>query len=362
MLQGRALQLTVVAILVGVVGAVIAWLLGRRPSLEPESYIRYVIVITLGVYAVVGALIVTRLAPGSRLRWTRGSPAVSVLLGAAIGGALGGLLLLVGSAPSGHLSTDPRIVTLMSEGDVAHVVATLVVVCACAPLVEEVLFRGLLLESMRGSRLVSGLLVSGVAFSLWHLNPSPLTCGYYVVMGLLLGSVYVRRGLAGSMSAHLAFNGVLAVAALAIVLAPAHRFVAGHISVGAPGGWEEVHEGLEAGGLPEPLTLGGPSGAALLVLDLPSLGAPSADTVEQRIRDGLLGTSVPGLSVDTTTTRALDLPAGQAVAVDVTAEGHGGTVVFLLLPQEAVEVVFLDGGSAKARADFPGMLRSLRAG
>jgi hypothetical protein len=27
-----------------------------------------------------------------------------------------------------------------------------------------------------------------------------------------------------------------------------------------------------------------------------------------------------------------------------------------------VEVVFLDGGSAKARADFPGMLRSVRVG
>src|SRR4051794_14589876 len=124
MLTGRAWALAAVAIGIGVAGVVVSSVLGANDRLEPAAYLRYVIVITLGVYAAVGALIVTRLVPGVSLQWHRGRPATSILVGAAIGGALGFGLLGLSSAAAGHLSSDPRFVLLMSEGDLAHIVVS----------------------------------------------------------------------------------------------------------------------------------------------------------------------------------------------------------------------------------------------
>lgn len=356
LLRGRALVLVVVAILVGVASRVVDWVITRDPSLEPESYIRYALVATITVYALVGALVVTQLVPAVRLRWTVRSPAVSVLIGTALGGGLAGVFVALNRA-NGNPSPDGRVVPLMSEGDVAHIAVTLFLLCCCAPWVEEILFRGLLLESFRTGRrgaVVAGLLVSGVGFSVWHLTPSWSACAYYLVMGLMLGTVYLRRGLAGSIATHTAFNGVLAMAALAVVLSPTHTVSAGQVSLQVPGGWSPVpNEGNN-------LELTGPSGADLAVIDLPIPGAPVA-ALTQRIRSGALAL-VPGVEVDTTTTRSIDLPIGAAVAVDVTAGGHGGTLVLLPTADDVVEIVFVDAGSAKARADFPDMLRSLRVG
>jgi membrane protease YdiL (CAAX protease family) len=367
MLAGRALVLTLVAIGVGIVGALVSWQLSSRPSMEPETFIRYAIVITIGVYAIVGALLVTQLVPGIRLRWNTRGPAAAVLMGAAVGGGLAGVFVLL-SRSAGNPAPDSRIIPLMSEGDAAHIVVTLLILCGCAPVIEEVLFRGLLLESLRTRRTAVALVVSGVAFSAWHLNPSPATCVYYVLMGLLLGSVYLRRGLVGSMAAHAAFNGVLAMAALAVVLSPDRSYVTGDVSLRAPGGWGTSQQGaadLADAAAPAglaPIALDGPSGSGLMVLAVPSTQAPSADTVFRRIRTGAAAPDLPGVSVATSTTRELSLPAGRAVAVDVTAEGHDGTLVLLPLPDEVVTVVFLSGGSAKARADFPRMLDTLEVG
>jgi membrane protease YdiL (CAAX protease family) len=356
MLRGRALVLVVVAIGVGVAFRIVDWLITRDASLEPESYIRYALVGTVTVYAVVGALVVTQLAPAVRLRWTTRSPAVSVLIGAAVGGGLAGLFVAIDRA-HGNLSPDGRVVPLMSEGDFAHIAVTLLLLCGCAPFVEEILFRGLLLESFRGGKretFVVGLVGSAVAFSAWHLIPSWFTCLYYVGMGLLLATVYLRRGLAGSVAAHTAFNGVLAMAALSVVLTPTHTIRFGDVSLRVPGGWSVVQqEGSN-------VELRGPSNAELIVMDLPIPGVP-ADALAQRLRTGALG-AVPGVEERNETVLVIVQPVGPAAAVDVSEDGHDGTLVLLPARAEVVEVVFLDGGSAKARADFPGILRSLRAG
>jgi membrane protease YdiL (CAAX protease family) len=357
---GRALGLTAVAIGIGAVGMGVSWLLGRDESLEPATYIRYAIVLTLGVYAVVAALLVTRIAPGVRLRWEVGHPAGAVLFGAAVGGGLGGLLLAVVSGAAGHLSPDPRIVVMMSEGDVAHIAAALLIACVCAPLVEEVLFRGVLLESLRGGQGAKGaIFASGAAFSIWHLDPSALR--YYVLMGALLGLLYVKRGLICSISAHVAFNGVLAVAAMAVVLAPAHVISSGDLSVTAPGGWRNAADADTDVPL-SGLVLEGPSGAMFAVAEVPVPGGASLAGMTDRVQSGMLDTGVPGLEIRGGGARRLALPVGDAVRVDITAMGHSGSVVFVARPDGALEVVFLSGGSLKAQEDFERMLTSLRAG
>ncbi|HEX4654845.1 MAG TPA: type II CAAX endopeptidase family protein [Mycobacteriales bacterium] len=356
MLSGSALALVAIAIGIGIVATVVSWALGHNDRLEPATYIRYAIVLTLGVYVLVGGLIVTRLVPGVSLRWHRGRPARSILVGAVYGVALGAGMVWLVTTASGHLGSDARFVTVMSEGDVAHIVVGFGIAVVCAPLVEETLFRGLLLESMRARSATAALLTSAVCFALWHLNIAVVPLVYYSLMGCMLGRIYMKRGLAGSMAAHAAFNGVLTVAALAIVLAPATTITSGGISIKAPGGWRQ-HTGSEVGG---GLVLEGPSESALLVQQEPSAATPTTATMLARLQAGLLSVDGVDLGVDASSAREVKLPAGPAVEVDITAQGHAGTLVYLPRPGAIVEVVFMSGGSLKARSDFPGMVESLR--
>ena len=355
MLSGKAIALVITAICIGAVGMGISTFLGHDQRLEPATYIRYALVLTIGVYVVVGGLIAVRLVPGIKLRWHTGKPASSILMGAAFGGTLSGLLLAAVSGAAGHLSPDPRIVTLMSEGDIAHIVATVGITCLAAPLIEEVLFRGLLLESLRRQSGRVALWVSGFAFAVWHLNPAALR--YYALMGAFLGVLYMKRGLVCSMAAHAAFNGVLTVAALAVVLAPATTVSSGDISISAPGGWHQHNDATFASG---GLTLEGPSESALLVAELPTTSTPTPDTMLSRIQAGLLSVNGFDLEVHAETAREVQLPVGQAVEVDIQAKGHAGTLVYVPRPGAIVEVVFMSAGSMKARSDFPHMLDSLR--
>ena len=352
-LGGRALVLVAVAIAIGAVGMGVSWALSRDTSMEPDTYIRYAIVITLGVYAVVGGLIVTQVTPSVRLRWRVGPPLPAVAVGALVGGGASLALLAVVSTASGHLAPDPRVVTMMSEGDVAHILTAVLVGCVCAPLVEEVLFRGLLLESLRRHSTSAAVIGSGFAFAVWHLNPSALR--YYALMGAALGVLYLKRGLLASIAAHVAFNGVLTVAAIAVVLAPTKTVTAGGVSIAEPGGWSQssyAQVGV--------LNLRGPSGAWLAVLATPTPVAPDPQEVVARLTDGSLAGVFPGLGIDAGSTREVRLPAGDAVEVDITARGHRGTMVFLPGDGRSYEVMFLSGGSVKAQTDFNRMLRSLR--
>jgi membrane protease YdiL (CAAX protease family) len=351
MLSTRAAVLVAAAIGVGVlVQGLMRWL-SHDPHREPETLLRYGIVLTVGLYAVVGALIVTQLVPGIRLRWHDGNPAGGVLFGATVGLGLGGTMLGIVSGAAGHLSSDPRIVMIMSEGDTAHILVAIAITCLCAPLVEEVLFRGILLEAFRRHHVVAAVAVSGFAFAVWHLNPSALR--YYAVMGFVLGVLYLRRGLFCSMAAHFTFNGVLTAAAMAIVLSPGGMVHEGPVSVQLPGGWSPAASNADE------VAIDGPSGAGLLLIDYPTPVAPAIDEVTQRIELGRLTDAVPGLTIDITSLRDVRLPAGPAVEVDITAEGHPGTIVFLPRDGQSVELVFLSGGSVKAQADFPHILDSV---
>jgi hypothetical protein len=98
----------------------------------------------------------------------------------------------------------------------------------------------------------------------------------------------------------------------------------------------------------------------LLVVEVPTAVPPSTDAIIRRINEGLLTRVFPGLEVDVTKTRQVRLPVGPAVEVDVIAQGHRGTMVFIPMVGESVDMVFLSGGSVKAQTDFPRMLDSLR--
>lgn len=83
-----------------------------------------------------------------------------------------------------------------------------------APLVEEVLYRGLLYPTLKRKwGKAVGLLVSAGLFAILHSHAQTLAALF--VLGLVLGHVYERTGtLAAPMALHAAFNGFTFVGAM----------------------------------------------------------------------------------------------------------------------------------------------------
>src|SRR5207248_4528312 len=79
-LPHRAVVLTIVAITIGAIAMGVSYLLGQDQNIAPATYLRYAIVLTLAVYAVVGVLVVTQITPSVRLRWSDGQPAMGVAI------------------------------------------------------------------------------------------------------------------------------------------------------------------------------------------------------------------------------------------------------------------------------------------
>jgi membrane protease YdiL (CAAX protease family) len=356
LLSGKALLLTALAIGVGALGMGLSWLISRNTSLEPEVLIRYSIVLTVSVYAVVATLLVTQLTPAVRLRWSYGSPVTSAAVGLGCGVAFSLLLLAIVSTASGHLNPDPRIVLMMSEGDAPHILAVILISCVAAPQIEETLFRGVLLESLRPKGRGVAILISGLAFSVWHLTPSALR--YYALMGAALGFLYSRRGLVCSMAAHFGFNGVLTVAAIAVVLSPGSTVVDGNLTLQAPRGWHKVHSNDAL----STVQLRGPSGSSVGIIGLYTPTAPALDALEEQMVNGSLTTYNAGITVDSNSLRTVQLKNTSAAAVDLKVDGHAGTLVIAPHDGRTYELVFASAGSAKAKGDFAKMLASTQIG
>jgi membrane protease YdiL (CAAX protease family) len=357
LLDRRAIRLVAIAIGLGGVMQVAGLLIGKDTQLEPSVLIGIDIVMTLAFYGVVAGMVVWQISPSIRLRWGEGSLVVRLLTGLALGAGLSGLLLAAVSAAVGHLSPDPRFLLLMSEGDPTHIAVVVLLTCVAAPLVEETLFRGLLLEALRPRGTGVAIVASALAFAIWHFIPAALV--YYGFMGAGFAAIYLKRGLATSMAAHAGFNGVLTIAAITIVLAPAHPVALGALTFTAPGGWSTVASTTvpASGNL---LDLRGPSGAEVAVIELPATTDSTADVLAERLQEGTgaLSTSLGG---PVTNIRETTTPAGQAVEADIDVHSHHGDAVLLPVAGEVYELIFLNAGSVKATEDFSRMLGSIRA-
>lgn len=349
----RAALVALAAIAVGGVMQGIGYLLARDTSLSIAADIRYAMVLTLALYAVVGVLVVSQLTRDVRLRWSDGKPALGVSIGFGVGAGLSLVLLFFISAATGHLDPDPRIVLLMSEGDAAHIVATVLITCIAAPLVEEVLFRGMLLESQLFRGRGAAVWLSALAFAVWHFTPSALR--YYALLGSLLGLLYVKRGLACSIAAHVGFNGVLTVAALSIVLSPGPRLDAAGMSMDLPGGWRAAADTPTAFGDITPVAAyEGPSGATLAVAYIRTpFGADLSRIVDE------IDVSNGQQSLASRSMRERQLPVGTVLEMHVDVDGGDGTIVVVPNPGIVYELEMHPNGSVKATADFERMLQTI---
>jgi membrane protease YdiL (CAAX protease family) len=358
LLDHKAVVLVAVAIGLGVINQLVAFALVHLTSLDNAALIRYDLVLTLGLYAVVAVLIVSQISPAVRLRWGDGSLASRAGFGAAVGVGISLVLLALVSAASGHLQSDPRVVLLMSEGDAAHILVVVLIACVAAPLVEETLFRGLLLESLRPRGVSVAVLVSAAAFAVWHLMPASLV--YYTALGAALGGLYLKRGLACSVAAHVGFNGVLTIAAIVMVLGPSHAVHVGDLSVTVPSGWHVQSSSSAAVGTTEVsgVSLTGPSAAELEIIAGPPVPAESGDAIASILRNGNLPLP-PNVTVDPSSVEEIPTSAGQAVEVSLTSLGQPAKLALLAANGRSYELVLAAEGSSKANADFTAMVRSM---
>jgi membrane protease YdiL (CAAX protease family) len=306
--------------------------------------------LTVGLYGVVSLLVGSRLdAKVIRPRLVEGpvgrAIGIGLLCGAGAAIVVGALVSLL----SGELSSDQDMVAIASERLWIPTLAVVFVAVVAAPLIEEVLFRGLLVESFRSRGRTSAILMGAVAFSFWHLNPAALR--YYVLMGFLLGFLYWRFGLAGSISAHAAFNGVLVVLAFVTLLGGPEQVSRAGIVVDIPRSWHVVDETVAQG---IDLAIESPTGSAMVVervraAQLAIRGFGSSQTALTRLPNGARDE------------RRLTIDGGPAVRFDLTLpDGTESDVVVVPKGRGIFVLTLLDGGSAEAERRFAEMLGSLK--
>ena len=327
--------------------------LGHKSGIGNETMGRYILAGTVAFYVAAGLVLLYWLhSTGRRLLWTRGKPLTGVLWGVLVGGTLGLLGVATNSALAGHLSTDPRAVFLSSEGDVPHIVTTLLIMAVAAPLVEETLFRGILMDWLRPKGAGAAFAATAVLFAFWHFNATELR--YYAVMGVILGALYWKRGLVASMTAHAAFNGTLTVVAVMISLTPAAQTSVGDLGFVKPQGWH-LQRSNDNPAVREYL---GPSGAVIEIASSPALGEHvSPQALLTQLQNGTY--RLTGIGVRTDLAELVTEPIGEVVRIPVHARSADGELDVIATPTSIDRVFVLTAGSAKAQRDFNDLMTSL---
>jgi uncharacterized protein len=95
--------------------------------------------------------------------------------------------------------------SLKDPGDLA---GSLFLLCVAAPITEEVLFRGVILNGFLDNyNPLEALLLSSWLFAFIHLNPWQFPTAF--LLGMLLGLLYMRSGsIIPSIACHALFNGL----------------------------------------------------------------------------------------------------------------------------------------------------------
>jgi membrane protease YdiL (CAAX protease family) len=340
------------AIVLGLALQGVVFGLSRALHLEATSAVALGLGLTLAFYLVVLSMVQGRLIDsGLKPVWHIGPPGTGLVIGVGVGTVAAFVVIGVSSLIAGHVSSDATATIAFAQGGLVRVAMLVAISVVAAPFVEELLFRGLLAESLRGRGRGAAIWLSALAFALWHLRPDAIR--YYLFCGALLGLLYWKRGLVCSMAAHATFNGTLVLVAALSLSGPAHVVNGAAVSMSAPAGWRQV-------ATPAPgasLELRNPSGASVVVhrMSLPP-GIDPASVVDRVRSSPALGTDV---TVKAATARQVQYPAGAGVEVDVVDHGREVDAVLLVSPQGLVVVELATGGNAGARDDFRTMLQTL---
>ncbi|HEX2040549.1 MAG TPA: CPBP family intramembrane glutamic endopeptidase [Acidimicrobiales bacterium] len=357
--EGRVLGTLGIVLALGLLFQLATAAYGQLTDAEPHSVIRTGLYLTLAFYAVVLVVVVTMGRSISYLPlWRGGSTAEDVGIGVFAGVGTAGALLYGVKLLTGRITVSPDVKFIAGDVTVAGVLVAAAVLVVAAPVVEELLFRGFAAEALRRHGRVVALSVSGVAFALWHMRLGAVVLVYYTAMGAILGLVYWRRGLVGSMAAHAAFNGTLLLVAITFILGPGETLTAERVQVRVPGGWQAVEDGSVQGAT---LAAHGPSAAVFYVVHetLPVADVPLEMLLQSMQATGSVG--LAGVSVRPGTARIVEYPEGRAIRMELEAGGKAGEFALFVEGTDGWTVA-LEHGTDRTRADFEEMLRSLRLG
>jgi membrane protease YdiL (CAAX protease family) len=316
-----------------------------------DRQIRTGLIVTLSFYVVLGLLLAGYVKVRRvRLVWVRGTTSGALALGLPVGVTLGLALVGISSLASGRLSSDSSIQLLVGGGGVLRLSLTFVTMAALAPLVEETLFRGVTAASLLAKGPAVALLGSAGAFAVWHMNLSALR--YYSVAGLLLGGIWLKRGLLASMAAHAAFNGVLTVAAIAATGGAGHATQVGGVWFVLPGGWHGVAQSV---GVYE-----GPAAAAMMVTRTTPTPLPTVDQLYAHLQERETS-GEPNRRVQPRSEQVVDVDGTSAVAADIVVSGEPGHLLAFVDGDAIYTFVMITSGSPNAERDWQSVIRSVHA-
>lgn len=334
------------------------WLKSRDWQIEPSTAIRYSLIGTLAFYVVILLIVLYQMRlPLKPLVWSRAQhPIPPILIGLGVGAGTAGLVIGFQSWRAGRLRTDDFSQLVVSEHDVVRTAVVFLLLCVAAPVVEEILFRGVLFEWLSHRDVQMALTVSGLAFALWHWRLNLWSIVYYAAIGGTLARLYFKRGLLSSMAGHAAFNGTLLAVAISLSMAAGPHVSAGGVAFTAPQGWKSVEAHTDQASL-----IAGPSGSLVGVVDAGLPGAaPDPQRLADEINSGDAAQAFASLGGTFRTAYVSELPSGPAVIVPWEIQGQSGQLVYVLADGHATLLMFQSGGSARATKDFAHMLNTLR--
>src|SRR5437868_12104927 len=301
----RGIRLAFGVIVLNIVWQVVAAVAVLGGHMEPHKAAGILLWSGVGFYAVVlmviaGPLMLLKPA------WLKGDRQTAAVLGIEVGLAAAAVLIGLFWVSSGHPILDPSVSVLVSEGSVTRTILAFVVIAMIAPVVEELLFRGVVAESLRKNAAPVALGVSSFLFACAHLH----SLRYYTLCGLVLGLLYWHRGLWASIAAHATFNGALVVVAVVVALGPPRAVSNGGVGVLARTDWQV--SGYAENKLGATLAMAGPSGSAFIVTrhSEPDGVTPNLD----RLAELLNGGAVPmpsGWSLKPSSAQVVDYPTGR---------------------------------------------------
>lgn len=182
--------------------------------------------LTMPVTALLTLTVVTRLTQGFRLtlNWRVTARQLGLIIGSAIGLIL--VLPMIGIVLTmfvGHLtiSQNQASINQTLQGGVLTQIAMAFLAAVIAPLIEETMFRGVVMNTwFKNNRYYADVLLSAVLFGVFHTTAdlSLVTVTPYVVMGAVFALIYRKTGnLAVNIYTHMLYNAIVVGVSLFIL-------------------------------------------------------------------------------------------------------------------------------------------------
>lgn len=192
----------------------------------PDMQASQMIWLTMPVTALLTLTVVTRLTRGFQLtlNWRVTAQRFGLIIGSAVGLIL--VLPMIGVVLTmfvGHptISQNQASINQTLQGGVLTQIAMAFLAVVIAPLIEETMFRGVVMNTwFKNNRYYADVLLSAVLFGVFHTTAdlSLVTVTPYVVMGAVFALIYRKTGnLAVNIYTHMLYNAIVVGVSLFIL-------------------------------------------------------------------------------------------------------------------------------------------------